>query len=338
MAGPVGMNDATGVSETSDNAGHGGVVIGVDGGGTKTEVVVAALDGSVVGTAKVGGANPEGMGARRMAEVIAGGLDAALAVAGRERGDVVASAFGLAGVDWDSDVVTVDDALADLGLPGHRTVVNDSQIALRAGCSQRWGIVSNVGTGAVTAGVNRTGRWFRTMAVGWGEPSGSWSMVAESLHAIAAAHHRTGPATALTELYLDALEHTDVLALFESITRGRSNVSGRLAPLLDRAVELGDEVAKKVLVDVAAQHAAMVIGVAHHLEMIDDEFELVTAGGVHHSGGGFSDIFAAHVIASCSRASIVPLDVRPAMGAVTLALESLPAQMRASTRTAGRIS
>ncbi len=332
MVGPAGMS-TSGMSSTS---GPDGVVIGVDGGGTKTEVVVAALDGSVVGTAKVGGANPEGMGARRMTEVIAEGLDNALAAAGRERGDVVASAFGLAGVDWDSDVVMVDDALADLGLRGPRIVVNDSQIALRAGCSQRWGIVSNVGTGAVSAGVNRAGQWFRTMAVGWGEPSGSWSMVSESLHAIAAAHHRTGAPTRLTELYLDALEQPDVLALFESITRGRSSVSGRLAPLLDRAVELGDQVALRVLTDVATQHAAMVIGVANHLDMVDDEFELITAGGVHRSGGGFSDVFAAHVVAICPQASIVPLDVLPAMGAVTLALESLP--IHAGTHHAGRMS
>jgi N-acetylglucosamine kinase-like BadF-type ATPase len=65
-------------------------------------------------------------------------LDEALTAAGRRRSDVVASVFGLAGVDWDSDVGLVEQALDALALPGERLVVNDSRIALRAGCSQPW--------------------------------------------------------------------------------------------------------------------------------------------------------------------------------------------------------
>jgi len=299
------------------------VVVGVDGGGTKTDVVVAGLDGTVLATAQAGGANPEGMGAVRMAEVIAQGIDEALGAMGGSRADVAAAAFGLAGVDWDSDVQVVDDALATMGLPGPRTVVNDSQVALRAGCTQAWGIVSSVGTGTVTAGVNRQGRWFRTMAVGWGEPSGSWSMVADSLHAIAAHHHGTGPATLLTELYLEALDHPDVLAMFEAITRGRSSVGGHLAPLLDEAAASGDAVANEVLTRIAGQHAAMVVGVAERLDLADDDFELVTSGGVHSSGGLFEVVFAERVAESCAGVTFVPLRVSPAMGAVSMAIESL---------------
>ena len=314
MARPTGMS-STGMSSN--------VVVGVDGGGTKTDVVVAALDGTVVATAQAGGANPEGMGAERMAEVIAQGIDQALHASGVERADVVAAAFGLAGVDWDSDVDMVDHALATLGLPGPRTVVNDSQVALRAGCTQPWGIVSSIGTGTVTAGVNRQGHWFRTMAVGWGEPSGSWSMVADSLHAIAAHHHGTAPATLLTDLYLEALDHPDVLAMFEAITRGRSRVGGHLAPLLDEAAARGDTVANDVLTNLARRHAAMVIGVAERLDMADDDFELVTSGGVHSAGGLFEAVFAERVAEACAGATLVPLRVSPAMGAVSLALESL---------------
>lgn len=305
------------------STGMSSVVVGVDGGGTKTDVVVAALDGTVLATAQAGGANPEGMGAERMADVIAQGIDDALGSMGGCRSDVAAAAFGLAGVDWDSDVHVVDDALATLALPGPRTVVNDSQVALRAGCTQAWGIVSSVGTGTVTAGVNRQGRWFRTMAVGWGEPSGSWSMVSDSLHAIAAHHHGTAPATLLTELYLEALDHPDVLAMFEAITRGRSSVGGHLAPLLDEAAARGDEVAHDVLTAIAGQHAAMVIGVADRLELTDDDFELVTNGGVHSSGGLFETVFAERVATVCAGVSVVPLRVSPAIGAVRMAIESL---------------
>jgi N-acetylglucosamine kinase-like BadF-type ATPase len=299
------------------------IVVGVDGGGTKTDVVVADLDGRELAVATGGGANHEAIGTTRMATVIEAALDEALTAAGRRRSDVVASAFGLAGVDWDSDVDLVGEALDVLALPGARLVVNDSRIALRAGCSQRWGIVSSIGTGTVTAGVNRSGEWFRTMAVGWGEPSGSFTLVSESLNAIAAHHHHTGPVTSLTELYLDTLGYASITEMFEAITRGRSKVGGRLAPLVDRAAADGDRVADDILTRVADQHADMVGGVATHLGMLDDVFELVTSGGVHSSGGPFTDRFSARVRDRCPGAVLTPLAGRPATGAVLLALDAL---------------
>ncbi|MFZ4809949.1 MAG: N-acetylglucosamine kinase [Ilumatobacteraceae bacterium] len=304
------------------------VVIGADGGGTKTDVVVADLRGRELAMVSTSGTNHEGMGTARMASVIGGAVDEALVIAGRVRGDVVASAFGLAGVDWDSDVMLVDTALESLELPGPRVVVNDSRVALRAGSAQSWGIVSSIGTGTVTAGVNRAGEWFRTMAVGWGEPSGSWTMVSDSLHAIAAHHHRTGPATSLTELYLEALGYPSVIDMFEAITRGRSKVGNHLAPLLDRAVSAGDEVADAILTRAADRHADMVGGVATRLQMLDDDFQLVTSGGVHASGGAFADRFAARVHHHCAGAMITPLVVRPAMGAVLLALDLVDDRLR----------
>jgi N-acetylglucosamine kinase-like BadF-type ATPase len=307
----------------SDEMSAGRVVVGVDGGGTKTDVMVADLNGAQLALVTAGGANHESIGTERMAAVIEAALGEALAAADSERADVVASAFGLAGVDWDSDVVLVSSALDGLELPGDRVVVNDSRIALRAGCTQTWGIVSSIGTGAVTAGVNRSGESFRTMAVGWGEPSGSWTLVSDSLNAIAAHHHRTGPATELTGLYLDALGHSTVVEMFEAITRRRSTVGGHLAPLVGRAATDGDEVADEILTRVADRHADMVGGVATRLDMLDDDFELVTSGGVHASGGPFTDRFTARVRHHCPGAVLVPLDVRPVTGAVLLALELL---------------
>ncbi len=301
----------------------GSVVVGVDGGGTKTDVLVADCSGVVVATVQTAGTNHEAIGLDHMTAVLEGAIEEALAIAGSTRDEVGAAVFGLAGVDWPSDVEAVDAAVATLGLSGARSVCNDSRIALRAGCSKPWGIVSSVGTGSVTAGVNREGRWFRSMAVGWGEPSGSSTLVRESLHAIAAAYHGTAPATALTDGYLDALDQPDVPSMFEAITRRRLLVGSHRAPLTTRAAEGGDAVARTIVATMAEQQAEMVIGVARHLDLIDDEFELVTSGGVHAGGGLFSQTFTDRVATDCRGASIVPLVEMPALGAVALALDLL---------------
>ena len=300
-----------------------GIVLGVDGGGTKTDVMVADLTGAVLASVPTGGTNHESVGVEQMTAVLAAAIDEALVGAGASRSEVRAAVFGLAGVDWPSDVVLVGDAVSGLGLGGRQVVVNDSRVALRAGCSQPWGVVSSVGTGSVTAGVNRSGEWFRSMAVGWGEPSGSGSFVTAALHAIAAKHHGTASATSLTRLFLEALEQPDVPAMFESITRSRSGGARGCAPLVTDAADDGDVVARSIVADLATRHAEMVVGAASHLGMRHDEFELVTSGGVHAGGGLFSAAFASVLVRGCPGATIVPLTTTPALGAISLALDLL---------------
>lgn len=302
--------------------GGAGVVVGVDGGGTTTDVLVADLAGEVLATVRTGGTNHESIGVDAVVAVLTAALDEALAFADRERSDVVGSVFGLAGVDWPGDVERIDAALATLGLGGDRSVVNDSVVALRAGCARPWGIVSSVGTGSVTAGRGRAGQWFRTMAVGFGEPSGSGTLVSDALHAIAAHHHGIAEPTALTDRLLAELGHRDVPAMFEAITRGRAGGLRRCAPAVTEVAASGDGVARHIVADVARRHVESVVGVARHLDLVDDEFELVTAGAVHAAGGLFTEVFSAGVAAALPGAALAPLAVSPAHGAISIALES----------------
>lgn len=300
-----------------------GVVVGVDGGGTSTEVVVADLAGEVLAMAAAGGSNHEMIGVRAMVDVLESAVDEALTSAGASRTDVVVSVFGLAGVDWPSDVERVDDALGAMGLGGTRLVVNDSHVALRAGCRQPWGIVSCVGTGSVTAGRGRRGDWFRTMGVGFGEPSGAGTIVRGALDAIAAQHHGVGEPTALTERFLSALEHPDVPAMFEAITRRPAAGLRWLAPVVTELADGDDPVARRVVTEVATRHSELASGVARRLELVDDRFELVTAGAVHRADGAFGEAFAAGVRRDLPGATIVALTTSSAVGAVRLALDTL---------------
>jgi N-acetylglucosamine kinase-like BadF-type ATPase len=301
----------------------GPLVVGVDGGGTKTDIVVADLHGAELAATQTTGTNHEGIGIDSVVVTLRDAIDGLLAGLGASPTDVAMSVFGLAGIDWASDVANVGAALQGLGLDGQMLVVNDSEVALRAGCTEPWGIVSSVGTGTVTAGVNRQGDRFRTMAIGWGEPSGSSSMVSASLNAVAAAYHGTGPATALTEVFLEALGFDSVPALFEALTRGRTRIGAGWAPLLDRAVDVGDDVAVGVLERTAERHADMVGGVARHLGMEHDEFDLVMSGGVHQANARFAEHFRGHVHGQCPGARPVMLGVAPVRGAVQLALDAL---------------
>jgi len=106
-----------------------GVLLGVDGGNTKTIALVARPDGTVVGAGRViECADPYAVGLEHAVRVIESAAELALAEAGAP--NVGCSAFSLAGADWPED-------LDDLGRALHvrwpdALIVNDGIGALRA--------------------------------------------------------------------------------------------------------------------------------------------------------------------------------------------------------------
>ena len=300
-----------------------GLVLGVDGGGTKTHVVVVTTSGEVVGVAHGGCANWEMVGVDAVADELRLAVAAALAAAGAEHGDLVAACCCLAGHDWPSDAAGLRPVLEAAGLPSTSLLTNDSFAVLRAGTPEAMGIASVAGTGGVCAGRNRQGTTARTMAISLGEGSGAGSLVRSALDAAAAAFHRSGPPTALIEALLAATGTADAAAAFEGLSRGTVHLDAGFATSVSATADAGDAVAVAVCADVGAQHGRDVVGLARRLDMVDDTFDVVLAGGVHASGQpDIRRAFTDAVLADVPGARTRLLDCPPVAGAVLLALEA----------------
>jgi len=298
------------------------VVVGVDGGGTKTDLVAVDEHGTVVGRASGGGANWEGVGTDAVGEVLGGLLDEVLGAAGRDRSSVAAWVCCLAGVDWPSDQIRLAPVLDGLGVAGERLLLNDSFAALRSGTSSPVGCVSIAGTGGVCAGRNAAGEVARSMGVGIGEGSGAWTLVSGALSAIAEAHHHSGPPTALTDRFTAVADVADVEAYFEGVTRGTVAVGADLAPLVLEVAAGGDPVADTVARDAGARHGRDLAGLADRLDMCGSSVEVVLAGGVHvHGAGAFREAFSDAVLDRVPEAEFIVLESPPVVGATLLALE-----------------
>ena len=163
------------------------VVLGVDGGGSKTHALVADERGETLGFASSGRSNWEDAGLEAARAALAEAVGGALAAAGVRPGDLAASAFGLAGLDWDDDRPMLAALVDPLGLGGPRTLENDSFIALRAGASRPFGVVVIAGTGTVAAGRDPAGRSFRTFGLGpmYGDFGSATEVAEEAVHAVA---------------------------------------------------------------------------------------------------------------------------------------------------------
>lgn len=175
------------------------LVLGVDAGGTKTDAVLArAADGAMVASVRTGGANHESLGWPGAEAALSAALAAVLESCGAGCSDIVASAWGLAGLDWEADGSLYEDIVDRLGVHGPRAVVNDAWLALEA-AELATGLAVVAGTGMVAVG-RAAGRTARTLGVGAGH--GEWGsggdVVRAAAEAVAQEHLGLGPATALT--------------------------------------------------------------------------------------------------------------------------------------------
>src|SRR5919199_3862082 len=176
------------------------LVLGVDGGGTKTRAVVTDADQRVLGKGTAGPSNPLRVGVGQAAAAIREAVDHACAEARVQRADIVAAEIGLAGVRRADVRQRMREALSGLGIHSIE-VVTDADIALFGATDGEPGLVIIAGTGSICCGINSQGK--HICAGGWGplagdEGSGSW-IARKALQAIARACDGRSPETVMAE-------------------------------------------------------------------------------------------------------------------------------------------
>ncbi len=294
------------------------VVVGVDGGGTKTAACVMSLEGAVLAIAHGGAGNWELIGLPALEAALAGPVHDALTAAGLNPADVASIAWCLAGIDWPSDVPRVRPHLPALG-DASVLITNDAFAALRAGLDDGVGIVSVAGTGGVTAGRNAAGDVWRTMGVSLGEAGGASGMVREAVQTIAREHHHQLPRSLLADRLVEAAGYESAAAWFEVMTRRRTRPDPELARVV-LAAAVDDAVAAALVDRCARVHAADVRGAASALGMAEHRVRVVASGGLHSAGSAvFDDAFVAGL--APLDATVVRLQVPPVRGAALLALD-----------------
>ncbi len=299
------------------------LVLGIDGGGSKTHAVIADADGAVRGFATSGPANWEVVGLRGAGESLREAAARALQAAGAEMGDVAAAALGLAGIDWDSDVPRMTAEVEQLGLSSPAEVTNDSFIALRAGTADGVGVVVIAGTGAISAGRSREGRTYRTLGQGaeFGDTGSASDVSDAALLAVANAYTGRGPATELTELLCTLHGCRSAAELLERASRGDER-SRSAAPTVLRSAESGDEVARGIVRWAGRELGESAVLAARKLGMTETEFDLVLAGGLFRGESALLlETLAGCVHAEAPGARLVQLDTAPVAGAALRALD-----------------
>lgn len=297
------------------------LVLGVDGGNTKTVALVSRDDGTVVGAGRAGCADVYGADSPEAAiDAIVGAAQQALEAAGATGADLAAAVFCLAGADWPEDFALHHRELtARLSLRRTATVFNDAIATLRAGTPDAVGVAAVVGTGGAIAGRNEQGR---TWHLGfWPDGMAAGGIARAALRAV----YRNGLGldvpTTLTERACDLYGAPDVLELLHRFSRrGPRPPVVSIVPMVFEEAAAGDAVARGIIETDAARFADAVRTTAARLDLAAP-YALVLAGGVlrHPAASLHADAVARGV----PDASTVRATWEPAAGALLLACDEV---------------
>lgn len=297
-------------------------VIGIDAGGTKTVALLADESGRVLAEARAGGANLQVHGELEVEKVFDQVIES---VSGGR--SVAALCLGIAGVDRPRDEAVIRDVLRRLGHRETARVVNDAFVALVAGAPERRGVVVLAGTGSIAYGRDRDGRSARAGGLGSllaDEGSGYW-LGHQALRAAVRSADGRGLTSTLEGLVLAALELQSVPELVPLLyERGLSRQRiAALAPVVEQASAGSDAVAEAILAAAAGELALGARAVAARLGLGPDPFKVVLAGGAFRACPSLERRLREGL--GLPGAEPVRLTAEPALGAVALALDLLPA-------------
>lgn len=256
-----------------------GVIVAVDGGGTKTDVLAATLTGEIVVRRRHGSAMPHAIGVEASVARVAKWVSAAAGGA-----SIAAVGVYLSGLDLPREVAAYTLGLQSAGLSPTLLVDNDVFALLRAGTCELDAVAVVCGTGINAVGRRADGATVRFPALG--AVSGDWGggdcLGREALWHAARDEDGREPRTVLAEA---VCTHFGVRSIAELIAqlhfgeRDHGELAG-LAPTVVAAAEHGDAVAG-ALIDRLGDEIVTLAGTClRRLELLDAGVPVVLGGGI----------------------------------------------------------
>lgn len=295
--------------------------IGVDGGGSRTRVLVADSEGVALSAAAGDGSAMRPGQAARSAEVINRVVREALAAV--EGPPVRALCVGVAGVGRTEERDALALALERLEIADDVLVVPDYEVALEDAFGDAPGILMAAGTGSIGCGRGPTGVLAR--CGGWGpvcgdEGSGAW-IGRRALGVVTASHDGREPETSLTAPVLAVAGATDLRDLVAWAASAPPADLARLAPVVMEVAATGDLRANSILSMAIEELGLHVRTLARQL--FGDEraaFNLVLHGGLLTRGSLVRKRLEQRLKSMTPGATVKLADIQGERGAVRLAM------------------
>ena len=307
-------------------------VLAIDGGGSKTDVVLVDTQGQVIAQVQGPSSQPQILGIPRSLAVLDDLAERVRLAAGLPAGEPLAdhAAVYLAGMDLPQEIAAIEPLLRARAWAESLVVDNDTFAVLRAGTQALDAVAVVCGTGVNCVGRNAAGEQARFAALG--EITGDWGgghhLGQKALWHATRGDDGRGPATALQQAVATHFGQPDAISVgiaihFEEISNDRLN---ELAPVVFSIAATGDAIAGRLVDRMASEIALFATVSMRRLGLLDRPVDLVLGGGVARGRDPrLLDQLGRQVLAANPRTSIVVVDAAPVVGAALLGLDALGA-------------
>lgn len=302
-------------------------VIGIDGGGTKTHLRLAAASGELIaevfGEASNLGSNSQTAVTNNLEQLVKNGL----ALAPGTLGECAAVCLGTAGISMASAPQILRNILLRATGCQNVTVVGDHELLLCDEAEKNPVVLVIAGTGAICYGKKDAQTTVRSS--GWGhlvgDEGGAYYIAARGLQkALKAYDHRAEKNTMLSYFFRQ-LGVSTVQELISYIYDGNTKKQqiAELAKAVDAAAKDGDFAAQSVLADAANELVDSCVAVIKSIEVAEKPFTVLLSGSVMTKNLFVRNAFEERISNLYSRAQIREPQRDAAWGAVKIALDSL---------------
>jgi len=299
-------------------------VIGVDGGGTKTEAALANLEGKILKLVKVGPSNLRNVGIQKAAENIALAIKKVLP----KKGKILSTFIALAAVEEEykfQKEKIKKEILKKLKFKGKLEIGSDQIVAFKSGTDEKNGIVLISGTGCVCHGW-KNGKETKTSGWGWLNDEGSGFWIGQrGFQAVFKELDVRGEKTLITKLIFKNWRLKNREDFLKKVYAKNSiRQVSLISRIVDQAAKKGDKIAKNIMLEAGRELFLTAKRVIEKLNFKNEEFPIVLIGRVFES-----EIVLKIVkeeikkIAPKAQFLIPQPKIDPVFGAVKLAIENL---------------
>lgn len=325
-------HDPNGVSMAARPVAGSSYFLGFDGGGTKTECVLADSSGTVLARAFGGPSNPLRAGFTKAWFALSETADVVLRRQKIHADDITAVCAGLGGASRAGVVNQVTSFLKRSFPSACVKVTTDLEIGLEAAFGKEKGILLIAGTGSAAFGRDADGRTARAGGRGpWFSDEGSaFDIGRAAMRAVVLAEDGRGPATDLSKRIFTWNQATNWDGLLDQASKDADAIFPRTFPLVAQLADRGDAVCREILAGAANSLASLADAVARELDWRERDLPIAKAGGVYGRSKYFDGKIDSAILEALPQARFVPVEISPAEAAARMAIKLAEMQNHAA--------
>jgi len=259
-------------------------VIGVDGGGTKTEFVLLSYSGNVIGRAKGDSTNYQAIGGEKLKDELLKGFTALMNSTNVSSSKINLIFLGLAGAGRESDRKEIMALFSDTEFDQKIAVDSDAMVALAGAFGTGPGIIIIAGTGAICFGKGSSGLIVR--AGGWGyllgDEGSGYFIGREAIIAALKDHDGRGEKTSLRGSLEKHFNISSIDQIIPHIYQNRIDrvAIANLAPTVFEQALQGDIIAEEIIRRTGKELGILARAVAQQLNFGGNEIKVALIGSI----------------------------------------------------------